>query len=183
MAVKDPATTTLGMGGNTFTQAQATQIFDTLWANNRITMFAVPGDSGSWLVKDDGTVVGILNRAGWEERDPRDLNILGHNWGSFDKFAWAYSINSAVTYANNLLAADSTLGFSIEVCVESSRPKPPASASNAAMADCTSGTVTGTTCSWPYACKPNPTANVSPACINQDPAATAAPAPSASGSP
>jgi len=172
MGVIDPAT------GSKFAQDKATTIFNTLWANGRVTgAFCDQGDSGSWLVKDDGTVVGIVNRGGWGEREPNNFPILGHNWGTFESICLAYSINSALTYLNNLMVADSTVGFPVEVCIESARPVPPVSSANPALFDCTTATVSGTTCSWPYACKPNTSGT--PACVPQNvtPPTTAAPSP------
>jgi len=129
-----------------FTNVEAETAFASLKAQNHIgPLFSAPGDSGSWIYKADGKVLGLYSKGHWEMDFSSTVTVdMGGSqtvpgFPYIRRFALAFDINEAVSHANTLLN-----GPRVSVCVEAQRPMP------TTQNDCTY--VSDMKCTFPHAC-------------------------------
>jgi len=138
-----------------YNNAEAQAIFDDLWDNNMIDgWFSSPGDSGSWVMKDGGVVIGMLC-SGWPEVDPSVpcRTVDGTCWGKFIDVSNGFGIFDAVATVDLQLFLNGVRDVSLDICVESRRPKPDTDCATDATVVAAGGVGVANTCTFPWTCK------------------------------
>jgi len=142
-----------------YTGVEALAAFTALQAGGAIgDAFSSAGDSGSWIYRADGKVLGLLSSGGWEADFGTMVQInfggQNQNWPSFRKSTFAFGIDEVVAKANTDLA-----GPTLSVCVEANRPMP------TTQNPCTY--VSNNECTFPHACVGSVHKGIA-GCLNRD---------------
>jgi len=104
-----------------FSNDEATAIFNELYNNNLIFHFSSHGDSGSWVMRGDTTVLGLLWGGDYYMPAKGTKRVIqGMDWYAIRTKDNIYDIDTVTLFANNHLKK-----LNMAVCTTSNRPAPP----------------------------------------------------------